>query len=201
MTARRLTCSFAPSRFVLRVVGKHWITAEIRAVRGSTLGAPPVDGAKSGQGGAASKGAAAEGAAAGKPADGPMQLSELDTPGAGAGGAADEHTLLMCAAEAGLMRAVKTLIRMRADVSARDAAGATAAEIASAVRARPPPPLPSRTKWTRLVPPPVLIGHVRFVFGAPACPVAPAAAPSAQTPLPCAWQRHGTRVRAPETAP
>ena len=187
MTARRLTCSFAPSRFVLRVVGKHWITAEIRAVRGSTLGAPPVDGAKSGQGGAASKGAAAEGAAAGKPADGPMQLSELDTPGAGAGGAADEHTLLMCAAEAGLMRAVKTLIRMRADVSARDAAGATAAEIASAVRARPPPPLPSRTKWTRLVPPPVLIGHVRFVFGAPACPVAPAAAPSAQTPLPCAW--------------
>ena len=140
MPACRLTCSFAPSRFVLRVVGKHWITADIRAVRGSALGAPPVDGAESGQGGAASKDAAADGAGAGEPADGPIQLSELDTPGAGVEGAADERTLLMCAAEAGLMRAVKTLIRMRADVSARDVAGATAAEIASAVRARPHAP-------------------------------------------------------------
>jgi hypothetical protein len=38
--------------------------------------------------------------------------------------------------------------------------GATVASFDLAVR--PTPPSPSRTNWTRLVPPPVLIGHVSW---------------------------------------
>ena len=60
--------------------------------------------------------------------------------------------------------------RSRRSVSRPSPAGATAASWWSAARAAPsasasskvtpPPPLPSRTDWTHLVPPPVLTGHV-----------------------------------------